>query len=137
LTAANRLELSRPQPSCYKKISYRADRVEALFVDDPVHGDQEGRFFHGYYDGFCYLPLYVFCGRHLLAAKLRTADRDAADGSVEEMTRIIGQIRARWPKAAIVLRADSGFAREALMAWWEDNGVDYLFGLQGNVVTVR
>jgi hypothetical protein len=150
----NRLELSRPAPSRYKKISYLADKVEALFVDlfleahqaapeeividldatdDPVHGDQEGRFFHGYYDCFCYLPLYIFCGRHLLAAKLRCADQDAAAGSVEEMARIIGQIRIRWPKARIVLRADSGFAREALMAWCEENGVDYLFGLQGNV----
>jgi hypothetical protein len=150
----NRLELSLPKPSRYKKISYLADRVEALFValfleahaadpdqividldatDDPVHGEQEGRFFHGYYDAWCYLPLYVFCGRHLLAAKLRTADQDAAAGSVEEMTRIIGQIRARWPKVRITLRADAGFAREALMAWCEQNGIDYVFGLQGNV----
>ena len=150
----NRLELSRPEPSRYKKISYRAEAIEALFVelfleahagapdqividldatDDPLHGDQEGRFFHGYYDCFCYLPLYVFCGRHLLAAKLRTANQDAAAGSVEEMTRIVGQIRARWPEVTIILRGDSGFAREALMAWCEANGVDFLFGLQGNV----
>src|SRR5882757_8609801 len=150
----NRLELSRAEPSRYKKISYRAEPIEALFVDlfveahaaapdqividldatdDPLHGMQEGRFFHGYYDSFCYLPLYVFCGRHLLAAKLRTADRDAADGSVAEMARIIGQIRARWPSVKIVLRGDSGFARQALMAWCEENRVDYLFGLQGNV----
>jgi hypothetical protein len=150
----NRLELSGPQPSRYKKISYRAEPVEALFVDlfleaheaapeqiiidldatdDPVHGDQEGRYFNAYYDAFCYLPLYIFCGRHLLAAKLRTCDRDAADGSVEEMARIIGQIRARWPKVRIILRADSGFARQALMAWCEQNAVDYVFGLQGNV----
>lgn len=149
----NRLELSGPAPSRYHKISHDPAQIEALFVDlfleaqgaapdqividldatdDPVHGDQEGRFFHGYYDAWCYLPLYVFCGRHLLAAKLRTADQDAAAGSVEEMARIIGQIRARWPKVAIVLRADSGFAREALMAWCEAHGVDYLFGLQGN-----
>jgi len=150
----NRLEMGRPEPSRYKKISYLAEPIEALFVDvfleahatapdrividldatdDPLHGDQEGRFFHGYYDCFCYLPLYIFCGRHLLAAKLRTADQDAAAGSVEEMARIVGQIRARWPKVAIVLRADAGFAREALMAWCEENGIDYLFGLQGNV----
>jgi len=150
----SRLELSLPTSSRYKKISYLADRIEALFVavfleaheaapeeividldatDDPVHGEQEGRFFHGYYDCFCYLPLYIFCGRHLLAAKLRTADRDAADGSVEELARIIGQIRIRWPKVRIVLRADSGFARQALMDWCEQNGVDFLFGLQGNV----
>jgi hypothetical protein len=150
----NRLELSGPAPSRYKKISYRAEPIEALFVDlfleahgrapeeividldatdDPLHGDQEGRFFHGYYDAFCYLPLYIFCGRHLLAAKLRTADRDAADGSVAEMTRIVGQIRARWPTVRIVLRGDSGFARQTLMAWCEAGGVDYVFGLQGNV----
>jgi len=149
----NRLELSLPAPSRYKKISYLADRIESLFVDvfleahqaapdqividldatdDPVHGEQEGRFFHGYYDCFCYLPLYVFCGRHLLAAKLRTANQDAAAGSVEEMARIIGQIRIRWPEVRIVLRADSGFARQPLMAWCEQNGVDFLFGLQGN-----
>src|SRR3990167_7570814 len=124
----NRLELSQPQPSRYKKISYRAEPIEALFVDlfleahrtapeeividldatdDPLHGDQEGRFFHGYYDGWCYLPLYIFCGRHLLAAKLRTAEQDAAAGSVEEMGRIVGQIRQRWPKVRIILRADA------------------------------
>jgi len=150
----NRLELSRPEPSRYKKISYRAEAIEALFVDlfleahagapdqividldatdDPLHGDQEGRFFHGYYDCFCYLPLYVFCGRHLLAAKLRTANQDAAAGSVEEIARIVGRVRARWPEVKIILRGDSGFAREALMAWCEANGVDFLFGLQGNV----
>ncbi|MFX8918384.1 transposase, partial [Acinetobacter baumannii] len=85
------------------------------------------------YDNFCYLPLYVFCGRHLLAARLRTSERDAAGGSVDEMARIIGQIRVRWPEVKVVLRGDSGFARQALMAWCEENGVDYLFGLQGNV----
>ena len=94
-------------------------------TDDPLHGDQEGRFFHGYYDGYCYLPLYVFCGRHLLAAKLRRSNIDASAGSVEEMARIVGQIRTRWPRVKIVLRADSGFAREALMAWCEANKVDY------------
>jgi hypothetical protein len=82
-------------------------------TDDPLHGHQESRFFHGYYDGCCYLPLYVFCGRHLLAAKLRRSNIDASDGSVEEMARIVGQIGARWPRVKIVPRADSGFAREA------------------------
>ena len=101
-------------------------------TDDPLHGEQEGRFFHGYYGCYCYLPLYVFCGRHLLAAKLRPANIDAAAGALEEIARIVGQIRARWPQVRIVLRADSGFAREALMAWCEDNGVDYLFGLARN-----
>jgi hypothetical protein len=97
-----------------------------------VHGEQEGRFFHGYYDCYCYLPLYVFCGRHLLAAKLRPASVDAAAGAVGEVARIVAQIRHRWPKVRILLRADSGFAREELMAWCEANGVHFLFGLQQN-----
>jgi Transposase DDE domain group 1 len=101
-------------------------------TDDPLHGHQEGRFFHGYYDCYCYLPLYVFCGRHLIAAKLRGSDIDASAGSVEEIERIIGQIRARWPHTRILLRADSGFAREVLMAWCEENRVDYVFGLARN-----
>jgi Transposase DDE domain group 1 len=95
-------------------------------------GIRRGAFFHGYYDNYCYLPLYVFCGRHLLAAKLRPANIDASAGSVEEMARIIARIRRRWPQLRILLRAASGFAREALMAWCEDNGVDYLFGLAKN-----
>jgi hypothetical protein len=149
----NRLELSREQPTRYHKISYEATAIEGLFVDlfldahaapppqitfdldatdDPLHGEQEGRFFHGYYDTYCYLPLYVFCGRHLLAAKLRPANIDASAGSIEEVARIVAQIRRRWPKVRILLRADSGFAREALMAWCENNGVDFLFGLAKN-----
>jgi hypothetical protein len=149
----NRLELSREEPTRYHKISYDAAAVEGLFVDlfldayaapppqitldldatdDPLHGHQEARFFHGYYDTYCYLPLYVFCGRHLLAAKLRPANIDASAGSVEEIARIVAHIRARWPKVRILLRADSGFAREALMAWCEHNGVDFLFGLAQN-----
>ena len=101
-------------------------------TDDPLHGHQEGRFFHGYYDSYCYLPLYVFCGRHLLAAKLRPANIDAAAGATEEIARIVGQIRARWPKVRILLRADSGFCRDALMTWAEENRVDYVFGLARN-----
>ncbi len=149
----NRLELSRTEPTRYAKIAADADAIEALLVDlfldahakaprqitldldatdDPLHGQQEGRFFHGYYDSYCYLPLYVFCGRHLLAAKLRRSNIDAAAGSVEEMTRIIARIRARWPRVRILLRADSGFCRETLMAWCEANRVDYVFGLAGN-----
>jgi hypothetical protein len=149
----NRLELSRPEPTRYHKIAYDEAAIEALPVtlfleaharpprqiildldatDDPLHGHQEGRFFHGYYDCYCYLPLYVFCGRHLLAAKLRPADIDASAGSVQEIARIVRQIRARWPFVRILLRADSGFAREALMAWCEENRVDYVFGLARN-----
>lgn len=150
----NRLELSRPEPSRYHKISHDGAAIERLFVDlfleahaaapseivldldatdDPVHGEQEGRFFHGYYGGYCYLPLYVFCGRHLLVAKLRPANIDASAGALEEVERIVRQIRARWPQVRVVLRADSGFAREALMAWCEAHDVDYLFGLARNV----
>jgi hypothetical protein len=150
----NRLELSKAEPSRYHKISHDGAAIEALFVDlfleahggrapkqivldldatdDPVHGDQEGRFFHGYYGGYCYLPLYIFCGRHLLAAKLRKANIDAAAGAVEEVERITAQIRKVWPRTRILLRADSGFCREALMAWCEQNRVDYVFGLARN-----
>jgi hypothetical protein len=92
----------------------------------------EGRFFHGYYDCYCYLPLYVFCGRHLLAARLRRSNIDGAAGAVEEVARIVGQIRRRWPRVRILLRADSGFCREDLMIWCEANRVDYLFGLAKN-----
>lgn len=149
----NRLELSRPEPTRYHKISHDPAAIESLFVtlfleahkrppreiildldatDDPVHGEQEGRFFRGYYDHYCYLPLYVFCGRHLLAAKLRPGSADAASGAGEEIARIVAQIRFRWPKVRILLRGDSGFAREALMAWCEANRVHFLFGLQQN-----
>jgi DDE family transposase len=106
--------------------------VDLDATDDPVHGHQEGRFFHGYYDGYCYLPLYVFCGRHLLAAKLRRSNIDASAGATDEVARIVAHIRRRWPRVRILLRADSGFAREELMAWCEANGVDYLFGLARN-----
>src|ERR1700682_6503170 len=149
----NRLELSRLEPTRYHKICYDGAAIERLLVDlfleahglapeqiildldatdDPLHGHQEGRFFHGYYDCYCYLPLYTFCGRHLLGSKLRRADVDAAAGAVEETAGIVAQIRAHWPQVHILLRADSGFAREALMKWCEANRVDYLFGLAKN-----
>jgi hypothetical protein len=149
----NRLELSRPAPTRYHKIAYDQAAIEELAVelfleahkrvpkqiildldatDDPLHGHQEDRFFHGYYDCYCYLPLYVFSGRHLLAAKLRPANIDASAGSVELVTRIVAQIRRRWPYVRIMLRADSGFAREELMAWCESKRVDYVFGLARN-----
>jgi hypothetical protein len=101
-------------------------------TDIPLHGHQEGRFFHGYYRHHCYLPLYVFCGRHLLLARQRRSNIDAAAGSVEEVARMVGHIRAAWPRVRITLRADSGFAREALMAWCEANKVDFVFGLARN-----
>jgi Transposase DDE domain group 1 len=97
-----------------------------------LHGHQEGRFFHGYYDCYCYLPLHVFCGRHLLAAKLRRSNIDASAGAKDEVARIVRQIRARWPRVRILLRADSGFARDELMSWCETNGVDDVFGLARN-----
>jgi hypothetical protein len=149
----NRLELSRPELTRYHKIAYDGEAIARLFVtlfleahrtapeqiildldatDDPLHGHQEGRFFHGYYDCYCYLPLYIFCGRHLLVSKLRRSDIDGSAGAVEEVARVIAQIRASWPRVRILLRADSGFAREALMAWCEQHGVDYVFGLARN-----
>jgi hypothetical protein len=149
----NRLELSRLEPTRYHKISHNPIAIKRLMVDlfldaherppneiildldatdDPVHGEQEGRFFHGYYDCYCYLPLYVFCGRHLLGAKLRPASMDAAAGAVGEVARIVAQIRRRWPHTRILIRADSGFARDELMAWCEANGVHFLLGLAKN-----
>ena len=149
----NRLELSRAEPTRYHKISHDPEAIESRFVelfldahkkapkqivldldatDDPLHGNQEGRFFHGYYDCYCYLPLYIFCGRHLLAAKLRRANADAAAGAVEETARLVAQIRRRWPRVRILLRGDSGFCRDTLMAWCETNRVDYVFGLARN-----
>ena len=145
-------------PGRYHKIGHDATAVERLFVDlfleaharapkqiildldatdDPVHGRQEGRFFHGYYDAYCYLPLYVFCGRHLLAAKLRRSNIDASAGAAEEVARIVVQIRSRWPRVRILLRADSGFAREGLMTWCEANRVDFVFGLARNARLVE
>src|SRR5690349_8320430 len=104
----------------------------AVRLRNPLHGHQEGRFFHGYYDCYCYLPLYIFCGRHLLGAKLRRSNIDASAGAVEEIARIVARIRRRWPTVRILLRGDSGFAREALMTWCEANRVDFLFGLARN-----
>jgi hypothetical protein len=101
-------------------------------TDIPLYGLQEGRFFHGHYDSYCYLPLYVFCGRHLLAAKLRRSNIDGSAGAVEEIARIVVQIRQCWPRVRIILRADSGFARDELMAWCEASRVDYVLGLARN-----
>ena len=98
----------------------------------PLHGHQEQRFFHGYYDGYCYLPLYIFCGEHLLCARLRPANQDAAAGCVEEVQCLVAQIRQAWPKVQVILRGDSGFCRDALMSWCESNRVDYVLGLARN-----
>jgi hypothetical protein len=149
----NRLERSRLQPTRYHKISHNPAAIRDLPVelfleaheraprqiildldatDDPLHGEQEGRFFHGHYNCYCYLPLYVFCGRHLLVARLRRADADAAAGAVEEIARLVARIRARWPRTRILLRADSGFARDDLMTWCQANDVDFVLGLARN-----
>jgi hypothetical protein len=151
----NRLEhaVVEERPSRYRRVALDPAAIEGQFVDcmieahddvperivldldatdDPVHGHQEGRFFHGYYRSYCYLPLYIFCGDHLLCAKLRPANQDGAAGSVEEVARIVDQIRSHWPEVEIWIRADSGFAREALMAWCEANRVHYVLGLAKN-----
>src|SRR5467141_4071402 len=152
----NRLELTplgSPAAERYNKISYSAAALDELLVDlfleahsrapreivldldatdTPLHGRQEARFFHGYYGHYCYLPLYVFCGDHLLCARLRPSNIDASAGSLEEVQRIVRQIRARWPKTSIILRADSGFCREELLAWCENNEVGYVFGFARN-----
>lgn len=152
----NRLELTPPGASTnsrYKKIAASMEKIEQLFVDsfvgafdeppeeivldfdatdDPLHGHQLGRFFHGYYKRYCYLPLYVFCGEFLLAARLRPADIDGAAGTVPVLAQLVELIRTRWPNVRIVLRGDSGFCREAIMAWCENNGVDYILGLAKN-----
>jgi hypothetical protein len=149
----NRLEHAPEGEDRYRRIAHDPGAIEELFVDlfldahssapkeivldldatdDPIHGHQEGRFFHGYYDCYCYLPLYIFCGDHLLASKLRRANIDASAGAVDEVARIVSRIRTRWPRVRILLRADSGFAREQLMAWCEANRVDYVFGLARN-----
>jgi len=155
----NRLEhAAKVGSDPYHKITHDTAAIERLFVTlyqdahpeppprividldathDPIHGEQEGRHFSGFYDCYCYLPLYIFAGRQLLAAKLRTADKDAAAGAKQEIARIVAQIRERWPKVRIILRADSGFARDELMDWCETNGVDYIFGLAGNVRLVK
>ena len=149
----NRLEQSRERPDRYRKINYDAQAIDELWVqiflesyaeepdeiildldatDTPLHGEQEGRFFHGYYDAYCYLPLYIFCGDHLLCARLRPSNIDASKGSGWEVRRIVRQIRQRWSGVRILLRADSGFARQRLMRWCEKHGVDYVFGLARN-----
>ena len=106
-------------------------------TDDPTHGQQEGRFYHGYYREHCYLPLYIFCEHHVLCARLRTADRDASDGSVEELERIVGRIRERWLAARICIHADAGFCRDGILSWCEANAVGYVLGLARNPVLTR
>lgn len=152
----HRLELAHPDVAAvdrYKRIALEQDEVDDLFVtlfleahaeapeevvldfdatDDRIHGNQQGRFYHGYYDSYCYMPLYVFAGDHLLGARLRTSDRDGADGTLDELKRIVPQLRKAWPNTRIIVRGDSGFCREWLMSWCESNHVEYILGLARN-----
>jgi len=149
----NRMELGTGAKDRYKKITFWKDAVDELMVkvflesydrapeqivldvdttDLPLHGKQEGRFFHGYYDSYCYLPLYIFCGEQVLCARLREANHDAAFGTLAEIQRIVAQIRAAWPEVKIIVRGDSGFCRNELMSWFENNRVDYVFGFARN-----
>ena len=149
----NRMELGAGVKDRYKKITFWKESVDELLVkvfiesyesapdeiiidvdttDLPLHGKQEGRFFHGYYDEYCYLPLYIFCGEHVLCARLREANHDASFGSLPEIQKIVAQIRTAWPEVKIILRGDSGFCRDELMSWCESNGVQFVFGLARN-----
>jgi hypothetical protein len=155
----NRLERTPAEPTArYHKIVYDGDAIGSVFLDhfleaharpptrivldldatdDPLHGQQEGRFFHGYYRHYCYLPLYIFCGEFVLWAELRRSDIDASAGSVEALEKIVSRIRARWPAVEIWIRADSGFARDAIMTWCEEHEVEYVLGLARNQRLVR
>jgi len=157
----NRLELTRADATAkerYKKIVLDGGAVDQLLVDlflqahpeppdeieidfdatdDPLHGKQEGRFFHGYYGHYCYLPLYAFCGEFLLCARLRPSNIDASAGTVEELERIVTQLRQAWPELKILVRGDSGFCREPIMAWCEENDVNYVFGIAQNARLLR
>jgi Transposase DDE domain group 1 len=149
----NRMELGTGINDRYKKITFWKEGIDEVLVkvfiesyqkapdqiildidstDLPLHGKQEGRFFHGYYDNYCYLPLYIFCGEQILCARLREADHDAAFGSLAEIQRIVTQLRAAWPEVKIILRGDSGFCRNELMSWCEAHRVDFVFGMARN-----
>jgi len=153
----NRLELTPAEPTAaelrYKKIVMKPEEIDRLLVDvfleshaeppeqivldvdatdDPLYGKQEGRFFHGYYMNYCYLPLYIFCGEFLLCARLRPSNIDASEGTVEELERIVEQIRRRWPAVKIIVRGDSGFCRDSIMTWCEAREIDYVFGFAKN-----
>ena len=149
----NRLERTTDGVDRYKKIRCDSEAIDRLLVgvfveahpeppeeiildidatDTPLHGQQEGRFFHGYYRHYCYLPLYIFCGQHLLCARQRVSNQDAAAGGVEELERIVARIREAWPEVRIIVRGDAGFCRDELMSWCEERGVEYVLGLARN-----
>ena len=151
----NRLELTPAGngQDRYKRIVYDTAKIDRFFVevflqsyavapkriildldttDDEIHGGQEGRFFHGYYGSYCYLPLYIFCDQHLLCARLRESNVGPAEGTIDELDRIVSQIRQSWPKVEIMIRADSGFCRDDILSWCEEHGVDYVLGVARN-----
>ncbi|NJN09579.1 MAG: IS1380 family transposase, partial [Richelia sp. RM1_1_1] len=155
----NRLEhcpenISSKADSRYHRIEHDAESIETLLVelflescrkpprqiildldvtDDLIHGNQEESFFNPYYRGYCYAPLYIFCGKHLLAAKLRPSNVDPAEGGLEELQRVIKIIRSKWKNVKIIIRGDSAYSREEIMAWCESQiGIDYVFGLAPN-----
>ena len=152
-STVNRMELTTGGMDRYKKIEADFGAIDKLLVDmfirfhkkrpkkivididitdDPLYGNQEGRFYHGYYGGYCYTPSYIFCGRHLLGCRLRKANQDSAAGAEEELKRIISRIRSRWKSTRIIIRGDTGFCRDELMKWCEQNGVDYVLGMARN-----
>ena len=157
----NRLELGEPDEAAhsrYKRIVSRPEELDEFLLelyvesqheapreiwldldatDDSLHGNQEGRFFHGYYGCYCYLPLYIFCGEHLLCARLRESNRDASVGGIEELERIVGQLRRHWPHTRIHIQGDSGFCRESILRWCEDHDIGYVLGLARNARLVR
>jgi hypothetical protein len=153
----NRLELTPEnanEQSRYKKIVADGGKIDELMVavfiesyhsapsevvldvdatDDPLHGNQEGKYFHGYYAEYCYLPLYIFSGEHLLCARLRQANEDPASGVLPELSRIVEQLRAVWPEVRIIVRGDSGFCRDEIMRYCESHReIDYVLGLAKN-----
>jgi hypothetical protein len=154
----NRMELTPENAgpeSRYKKIVMNSNAIDSLLVDTflesylkpplqiildldatdiPLYGNQDEKFFHGYYNTYCYLPLYIFCGNELLCARLRPADIDGAYGSIDELKWIITRIRASWPEVKITIRGDSGFCRDDILTWCEkaENNIDYIIGLPKN-----
>lgn len=149
----NRMELGAGIATRYKKITFWRDSVDQLLgdvfleahavtpeqivldidtTDMALHGKQEGRFYHGHYGHYCYLPLYIFCGDHVLCARLRPSSIGPAVGSKKEIQRVVEQIRLRWPEVRIIVRGDSGFCVDEIMTWCEQNRVDYVLGMARN-----
>lgn len=162
-STVNRIEyasVSQGEPNRYKKILYNEQAIDYFIIDkfiqskgseipetlildidatdDPVHGHQQGRFFHGYYDCWCYLPLYIFCGDDLLRAKLKTANLDPGNNALDDIREVVTRLRAKWPEVKIIIRGDGGFCRDHIMTWIEEQeNVFYLFGLARNSRLVK